>query len=137
MEKRLPLALFLSLLVLFAWQVCQPPPQRPAPTGGDAAETAGVEREPDPEEPTFVPTLAADEEQELELFFGEPGEPGYFLAVFNNRGGRLKELALGDFFQRNVNHLSEEEKGDPDNWTRLLEPVRTPYGESGSLLLRT
>ncbi|MCZ6597150.1 MAG: membrane protein insertase YidC, partial [Planctomycetota bacterium] len=47
------------------------------------------------------------------------------------------ELALGDFFQRNVNHLSEEEKGDPDNWTRLLEPVRTPYGESGSLLLRT
>ena len=136
MEKRLPLALFLSLLVLFGWNLCHPR-QPPAVDPGTPQGPAATGDEPEPEQPAHVPELAADEERELELLFGVPGEPGYYLARFSNRGGRLVELALGDYFQRNVNHLTEEEKRDWANWTRLLVPVRTPDGESGSLLLRT
>ncbi|MAB78956.1 MAG: hypothetical protein CMJ89_06315 [Planctomycetes bacterium] len=135
--KRLPLALFLSFLVLLAWaRIFAPdPPPEPPVTGlppVDVAHTPKDSTEPQVNEPAAI---AADAERTLELFVGVPGEPGYYRAVFSNRGARLCSLEFGDYFRRVG--LTEEEKADHSNWMALLEPIATRGGELGSLLWET
>ena len=52
-----------------------------------------------------------------------------------NRGARIVSLDVGGFYKRLG--LSDAEKRDPENWVRLVEPVVTADGETGSLLLHT
>ena len=66
---------------------------------------------------------------------GGPIRPGYYRAVFSNRGARLLELDLGDYY-RTVG-LSEDERQDVSNWLPLVESVETRAGATGSLLLKT
>ena len=148
MEKRLPIALFLSFLVLFAYQIFfRPAPEEipPAPAAAPGqgpdpapAETAAVTAQPGPELP--APDLSATEEETVELVVGSPSgagaiEPGYYRAVFSNRGARLVSLEFGDYFRRIG--LTPEEREDSANWLPLLEAVETAAGPTGSLLLRT
>ena len=144
MEKRLPLALFLSFLVLFGWTILFPPPEEPeaaVPLDQAPATSAG------PEAPTTaVPagpsaTLFAEAEETVELFLGDPhvDDPGQragvYRAVFSNRGARLVSLHFGEYYLRVG--LDPAERGDPLNWLPLIEPIATSGGELGSLLLRT
>ena len=146
MEKRLPLALFLSMLVLFGWYLIYPKPPEPRAEGTDAAPAAAnaplepsgklaVPTEPEP------PALADDVERELVLEVGSPSpadgpiRPGHYRARFTNRGAKLLELDLADF----VRHagLDEAARGDPANWMPLIEPIATAEGTLGSLVLDT
>jgi YidC/Oxa1 family membrane protein insertase len=147
LDKRLPLALFLSFLVLLTWQLLfapEPPPRQPAPPGPALSEGAseeapsGVETRapaPDqPEGPAIGPLVGESEERTLELSIGTPGQPGSYRARFSNRGARLLELRLGDYYDKVG--LSAEEKADREHWVRLVESVRAPGGPTGSLELR-
>ncbi len=162
MEKRLPIALVLSFLVLMAWSLFVKPPAEPeedgagagaadvaaseegasteAPAGADASPpgTSAATVEPASPAPAFQPVGAvvrADAERELELTFGTPGERGSFHAVFTNRGALLRELRLGDWYVRE--RLSAAEKRDPANWAVVVQPARSGDDLSGSLALRT
>jgi len=143
LEKRLPLFLFLSLLILLTWNVCNPRP--PVPEGQTTA-TAGT---PDGAAPAsagqpagidaFEPVLAGAEERRETLFLGKPdatGAPGgHWRLVVSNKGARLVELDLDGYYQRLG--LTDAEKQDPENWSRVVEAASTRNGELGSLLLRT
>ena len=134
MEKRLPLALLLSFLVILAWSVLSPkqprdPAQGPGPGGGsvpaaepgsgaDIGEVIGEK-------------VAADEEIEIRLSFGDPGQPGSYEAVFTNRGARLSSLRLGDYYlERELDPVARE---DPENWVELLTSIEGAKGATGSL----
>ena len=143
MEKRLPLFLFLSLCILFVWNVCNP--RQPVtkqegtelvqgPTGAVGPGAAGAPGTPDALE-AFAPALADTEVREETLFFGRPGEPGHLRAVVSNRGARLVELAIGTYYQ--FRGLTAEEQANPENWTRIVVPAETGEGTLGSLLMRT
>lgn len=140
MEKRLPLFLFLSFLILFGWTVLFP---RPKPSGDVAATPSGVPPAAAvpgavPPETTLTdlgtPAMAADEERELELLVGGAGTPsvegrrGAYRAVFTNRGARLLHLELADYFR--TLGLDEEAQRDPANWLPLLESVELEEGTS-------
>ena len=151
MEKRLPLALVLSVLVMLAWSWYAgrnvPEGTRRAPGAGqgaaEAAPAAGApaaqapQPEPvaSPEAPQLGQRVAAEAEQELRLQVGVPGQPGSYLAVFSNRGALMRELRLGDYYDRVG--LNAEEKLDPEHWTPLA--ITAPLGQpsAGSLALRT
>ena len=137
MEKRLPLFLFLSLLILLAYNVCNPP--RPAvepPAGGESVDPgAAVGAEAGPEPEPFEAELAASEEVTETLMLGTDGEPGHWRLVVSNRGARIESMAVGGFYRRIG--ATDEEKRDPDNWAPLLEPVIASGGTTGSLLLAT
>jgi YidC/Oxa1 family membrane protein insertase len=150
MEKRLPLALVLSVLVMLAWSWYAgrnvPEGARRAPGAGQgAAETAPAAGAPaaqapqpavaPPEPPQLGERIAAEAEEELRLQVGVPGQPGSYLAVFSNRGALVRELRLGNYYDRVG--LSEAEKLDPEHWTPLAitEPLGLPG--TGSLALRT
>ncbi len=145
MDKRLPLFLFLSFLVLIGWQVLfapEPPPR-------DAERRAEGSAVVPSDSPATIPsasisaptpvrgTVVIDEEERDSgpLFFGdEVGGRGRFLARFSNRGARLVELRLGDFFD--VEGLDDEAKRDPEHWVKLVQPVEMPQGSTtGSMLL--
>lgn len=140
MEKRLPLFLFLSLLIVLAWNLMNPRQPRPQP---DQAGGAGTEaaRDGDPADAqveaaeAFSPAVGGSEEHQETLFLGAPGEPGHWRAVVSNRGARLVELDLGTYYQRLG--LTDAEKADPENWVRIVEAAQTTQGELGSLLLST
>lgn len=161
MEKRLPLALFLSLLVMVAWQMTRPPAETP-PNGGEGTELvgAGDPATPNAGDPTTVPNpagtpggvgptvvpdgdfIAAERNTTLVVDVGTPGgengatEPGEFRMIFENRGGRLAGLKYLDYFVEVG--LSEEEKQLEENWLTLLEAVPLGGGRAtGSLLLDT
>ncbi|MEW6072077.1 MAG: YidC/Oxa1 family insertase periplasmic-domain containing protein [Planctomycetota bacterium] len=148
MEKRLPLALFLSFLVLFAWSVLQPREEAPppgeepaaeagpsAPAGGPSADSgagaAAAEERP--------PAIAAAAEETIEIDTGPPGaengelHPGRFHLVFTNRGGRLAAAQLRDYYV--AAGLDEAAQARAENWLTLLRPVAAAAGETGSLLL--
>ncbi len=143
MEKRLPLALFLSFLVLFAWTILTAPPKTPpdetAPAVEGGAGTSGTAQgAPGPAAAALAPappaaTVAETEERTLELFVGEPGVPGYYRLRFTNRGGRLQELDFGDYFRQGG--LDEAARADPAHWLPLVEPIETAAGTTGSLSL--
>lgn len=140
MEKRLPLALFLSFLILFAWSSLQ--------RGKDAGPAPGTGSEPEgeiapastalpaPPAPAsdapaaaasaadpVAPALAADERWREWLEIGERGEPGHYFALFDNRGASLSGLRIAGFVDEEG--LSEEQQRDPEYWTTLLSEVVT------------
>jgi YidC/Oxa1 family membrane protein insertase len=149
-EKRLPLFLFLSFIVLMLWPMLFPPPPRPeGATGADGQPTTGaattdpaarqeasLTAPPALPEPKGVVIVDTEERTTEPLVFGRPGEPGCYYAVFSNRGGRLLELRDGQY----ANHegLDPAHHADPESWVRLLVPVEQPDGSTtGSLLLVT
>lgn len=135
MEKRLPLALLLSFLVILAWSVLTPkPPQEPT-QGGGAAGGAPTPAEAAPTVTGEVvgERLAADEERELRLTFGEPGEHGSYEAAFTNRGARLTSLRLGEYYVER--DLDAEQRADVENWVELLSSIEGVKGPTGSLSL--
>ncbi len=139
MEKRLPLALFLSFLVLFGWTFFFAK-KKPLPESRPGETVAAREGGPQPAlrapEPPAPAAVADDLERELELLVSPPaGKLGTHRALFSNRGARLLSLDLGDFVRRTG--LSEAERADPSNWLPLLESIRTPSGPTGSLEWRT
>ncbi len=132
MEKRLSLALFLSFLVLVGWSLFNAGPD-PAvrPEGAARPPEAGAAAAA--ETPAFEPTaevVAEDAERELVFETGAPGQRGTYRMRFTNRGARLLELRLGDYFVEGG--LGPELRARPENWVPLLAPVATPEGTSGS-----
>jgi len=135
LEKRLPLALFLSFIVLFGWSVFNPPEERPpevpgasagvaGSTGADGSNPGSFQAGGAPAAPSFEPVsevVEETEERELTMLLGSPGEPGYLALTATNRGGGIRRLATGNYFQRVG--LTREEKLDRENWTDLMRPV--------------
>jgi YidC/Oxa1 family membrane protein insertase len=156
--NRLPLALFLSALVLIGWTFVMGPrgPKDSAAEVGAAvpaemepleAEAEPVQAEPvaEPEAPAPAPaqlapvaTAAVAEggvEETLVLEVGNPGEPGCYRAVFTNRGAALVELRMGNFYDRVG--LSAEEHLDRQHWVELLGPAELDGASTASLVWRT
>lgn len=145
MEKRLPLFLILCFLVFTIWaQLFGPkPPERsarPAESGApaEAGSADGAAAEPRAAEapPPVGRVLADDAPRESgPLVFGAPGERARYWARFENRGARLVELRLGDYVD--VDSLERSQRDDPEHWVRLVVPVETREGPTGSMLLTT
>ena len=139
MEKRLPLALLLSAIVILVYsRFVAPPPPAPAPApavsdpleAGRAAEGDRAARKAAAEAMTYVSEpIRAESEETLELFIGTPGEAGSYRATFTNRGALLRELRLADYYDQV--DLPESERGDPMHWIELAIPAKS----GGSLLL--
>ena len=151
MDKRLPIALLLSIAVFVAWEyffVPKPPPKRPEPQVAREAprsEAAGALQvpaapaapgavAPESGEPVLGTPLSESEERLLELRVGTPGKRGSYYAQFSNRGARLVDLRLGDSFDRPKLGLAE--RADIAHWTRLVRGVSVEAGTSGSLAWR-
>ena len=163
MDKRLPLALAVCLLIVVGWTfLFAPKPVRPAPASppaaaSDPASTGETEpvptapataaapsappatpsvSEPEPARPPSEgPVVAGTEEPDLALDFGAGGERGHYRATFSNRGGSLVSLRTGEWYDRA--RLSTAEKADPEHWTELLGPVDTAQGRTASMALAT
>ncbi|MEO0651383.1 MAG: membrane protein insertase YidC [Planctomycetota bacterium] len=137
MEKRLALAILLSLVVLTVFQLLQPQPEPSEDQPGlDSVESVepdfGAGSDPAPvaapdavADPTAM--LAAEVEREHVVDFGTPGEVGHFRATFTNRGAELVELRTGSYFRRVG--LDDAERADPSNWLPLIEDVALGNGE--------
>lgn len=152
MEKRLPIALLLSFVVIVGWQYffAKPPPVRPAQAtppstapveagrsgnapanaSGDAAARAPVAGPDALGQPSFD-----SEERTLELRVGTPGQAGSYFARFSNRGARLLDLRLGDSFDQPS--LDAQARLDIEHWTKLVESVPLQGRATGSLALRS
>jgi len=148
LEKRLPLALFLSFLILLVWGQLNPPPE-PVPgtapaqleSGGGGAPSSGSTGAS-----TTETALSADALTPLEgaiqaetewsdwIELGRTGEPGHYWARFSNRGARIEELRLDGYWD--APDLSDEDRQDREHWARLLVDLDTGSGRTGSLLLR-
>ncbi len=139
MEKRLPLALFLSFIVVFGWSYLFPA----APIEAEVTPLTGATAEnnaPSPEERVFddaiAPVLEASERWTEWAELGRGEERGLFWVKWDNRGGRIAELRTGDYFVRQK--LTDAEKDDHENWTRLITDASTDADASlGTMLLRT
>ena len=143
MDKRLLLALSLSFLVVFGWSILYPPPP-PSPanvsqvegdangsstTGADAPAGQGGAKAASLPTPETVVT----EEQTHAIVVGRNGEPGHYRMVFTNRGARLLELRLGEYYERVG--LDEAQRADHLNWLKLVESIEGPDGPTGSFEL--
>lgn len=135
MERRLPIALILCAVVLFIFQMNQPPPVAPDRGPGETAVDAdgGTDGEGSSTEVPAVDLppdrLAASIEETIELEFGAEGTEGWYRATFSNRGARLVQLDIGNYLN------SEESPLGEGTWVRLLQPVLGEGGATGSLLL--
>ena len=147
MDKRLPLALFLSFLVLMLWTWLNPPRPKPAADGQDSVTEASQDggsspsisapgaQAPEPEAlPTVGELVQAESEETFELELGTYGDAGHFFARFTNRGAALKDLRLGGAF--NAAGTTEEERTDPDNWVPVVESFTSGEEATRSMLLR-
>ncbi|TAJ24176.1 MAG: membrane protein insertase YidC [Planctomycetota bacterium] len=156
-SPRLALFLVAAAVVLIGWQFTpwaskpQPPqPQRPAVAATDAqaasAPGAGASSQPAaPPEPALpvLGSLIEDATERTEtLEFGAPGQPGYMRATFTNRGARLLDLRLGNYFVHGGFDAAAQQQ--PANWTPLLVgELPAPIGSGlaplagGSLALTT
>jgi YidC/Oxa1 family membrane protein insertase len=132
LEKRLPIALLLSFLVLFLWTNFAAPPPLPEEAGGTEAPIELAESEFDADRELVGERAAASEEQEFSVQFGTPGEAGSYLGRFTNRGARLLSLKIGDY--TNARGLDDEERRVPSEWVEVLSSVETASGMSGSLV---
>ena len=138
LEKRLPIALFLSFLVLMTWNILSPPPEEP-----EGEESAVQEAQVDPQLEGYsssAPVAAEDRvtaevEELITLSLGRPGEPGAMELEFTNRGARLMTLRLADYFSTQDRALSESGEA-PIEWVELLSSVESQSGTTGSLGLR-
>lgn len=140
MEKRLLLALFLSFLVLVGWSVFTAGPEpegRPqGATPGGPAQAGVAADAPGPAAPAFEPStevIAEESERELLLETGPAGARGTYHMRFTNRGARLLELRLGDYFIEGGLSAGLQER--IESWVPLLVPVETPGGLTGSFAL--
>ncbi|MEO6710787.1 MAG: hypothetical protein ABIP42_14505, partial [Planctomycetota bacterium] len=101
MDKRLSLALLLSVIVLVGWYSLFPPkpavrapvaPQTSAPitpsvaAAGDSAPRDVTQA---PSTPALGTLVGDSEVRTLELHIGIPGKPGSYYARFTNLGARL------------------------------------------------
>jgi YidC/Oxa1 family membrane protein insertase len=149
-DKRLPLALAVCLLIVVGWSLLFPQraPEDPgatAPPTPAVAESPGSapapstapagEPRPAPAPESRGPVVQGSTEPDLVLQAGEPGRLGSYRAVFSDRGGALVELRTGMWFDRVG--LRPEEKKDPEHWARLLIPVDAGTLRTASMLLRT
>ncbi len=134
MEKRLSLALLLSFLVYIWWVSSQPRPETAeiehpgvsAPAQEDlrtgyADETSGE----------LTESLVAEQEEEIDLMLGAPGNAGSYRLRLTNKGARLLSLEVGDYFTGK--DVARGLKGGEANWIQLLSSIETPQGPSGSL----
>jgi YidC/Oxa1 family membrane protein insertase len=147
-DKRLPLALFLSFLVLLLWSQTLGRPTDVPPTQEGAVRSDLPARPRDPaaqtpaeaaqaaraELPVLGERVGEDKELTLDLDVGLPGQPGSFWARFSNRGASLRELRLGNFFDKEL--LPESERSDRQHWVKLIESS-PESAATGSMLLRT
>jgi YidC/Oxa1 family membrane protein insertase len=157
-DKRLPLALFLSFLVIVGYYLLFAPREEPRegqgsgstpesarplgqePRSDPAAGVAPASAQPgavpaQPDAARVVPTLAESEERTLELVVGEPGTRGHLRLLFSNRGAALTEVDFGGYF-RTVG-LEGAARADRSNWLALLRPIHAAQGDTGSLVLKT
>lgn len=148
MEKRLLLALALSIAVLLAWNFLGPKP-KPAQTPPQvesaqrteldgppaAAQAQGAPTTPLDDSPVLGEKLGEAQERTLTLAIGKPGEVGSYHALFTNRGARLLELKLGNSFD-SVG-LDAAAKADVAHWTTLVESKESSRVSSGSLTWRS
>lgn len=147
MEKRLLTALLLSGLVLLTWQFFapKPPPQptppaidAPADPAGNAAGNAAGQATPAPvidDRPVVGERVGEESERTLELSIGKPGEVGSYRATFSNRGARLVELKLANFYDQVK--LTDAEKLDPQHWVTLFTSPQSLGLATGSLAWRS
>ena len=136
LEKRLPIALLLSFLVLVGWQILNPPPPpaevtSPVPVDGSTG-VAPAEDQFDQSE-LVGERVSAEEEEEITQLIGEPGTPGCFEVRYTNRGARLLSLRIGDYFIDQTH--DESSLDDSSSWVELLSTVDTGTGMTGSLTL--
>lgn len=143
MEKRLLTALALSTLILLLWAWLGPRNERPAPPPTPPASVAPVtastgdasEGAPSSSVPPIGDVTPALESQPLVLMIGEPGQPGSYRATFSNRGARLTELKLANYYD--VVGLSDAEKLAPEHWSTLLTVADPAVSGGGSLAWRS
>ena len=148
MDKRLPLAMLLSLAVWFTWINLFPPPPPNADELNDPTPNAEAPAEPEAAVDPLagIPEgarVAATESEQVTVILrtpgpaeGEYGPRGLWQATFDNRGGVLRELRTGHY----VESIEAEDRDDPANWPLLVTGVETLAegygGETGSLLLK-
>lgn len=137
-EKRLPLALFITFLVLFGLQiffaedkVSEEDRAKRAAQREDAKEQVdaalgAVDTATDP-----AVDLPEVEPWKDFMVFGNRGEYGYMRVDFDSLGGSVSEIRLGNYFT--APGLTEEEKKDHGNWVRLAaavtEKIEAPNGQ--------
>ena len=119
MERRVLLAIFLSFIVLYAYQALLVPPPQPAPGANQgpsqdstsaAAGPSGAVAAPGASDPTAAaggaatPALAAQTGPDVATLVGDTAEREIrvetrdVIAVFTNRGARLKSWRLKHFY---------------------------------------
>lgn len=159
MEKRLPIFLLLTFVVLFGWMALSrslwpapPPAERPSPvqqpsgpetaaagaaSGQGGALQSGVPSQPDTGDarPDLTARVEETEERSLVLEVGKPGEVGCYRAVFSNRGASLRELRIGNYYVDQS--IRGEARLDWHNWTTILASARASGRDTGSLSWRT
>lgn len=146
MDKRLPLVLALCLLIMLGWTYLFPPKRPPAaaPTTASAAastddgssaahSTTDADASPSSEVATTEPRRGDTEERELIVQTGEAGKPGFYRALFSNRGAVLTELRTGNYFDHV--DLTAAERAQFEHWTRLLAPVKSNGKSTASMVV--
>jgi YidC/Oxa1 family membrane protein insertase len=116
LERRVLIALFMSFLVLYAYQAFFPgskPKPATAPTGaaapatagstgaGSAAEGTAAPGATTPGEPAAAPAALVGESSERDVTI----DTRHVIAVFTNKGGRLKSWKLKEYRDRNGDPL--------------------------------
>ena len=141
MDKRLLIVLPLCLVIILGWSLLmakfrpQPPRvQPPAATQQPAEKPVAPAASAETAKP-LGEALRAEKEEERTLTIGKPGAKGSYKLVFSNRGGSLKELYLGDYFD--TASLNDVQRADTAHWTRLVRQVETAQGMTRSFLLGT
>lgn len=155
-EKRLPLALFLGILILLVVQFRNAPELVPEETSDtskiesiapaaaqvatdetvdpnvqpsiDAAVTATQPAQPDQPAASTVPAWSEWRE------FGASGEVGHMWVKFDSYGGGVAEIRAADHFVRLG--LSEDEKTDRSNMVPIVEPTIEQGRTLHSFMLR-
>src|SRR5262245_5302212 len=109
-QRRVLLAIALAFVVLYVWQalfvkpVPKPPTGAPAPASSAAPAASTAETPPPPSEPPRVPAPSAPEATALVSEEAERDvrvETNDVIAVFTNRGARLKSWRLKSYFNAN------------------------------------
>ena len=145
MDKRLPLVLLICLVIMIGWSVLFPPRPSPAKPASAAAETALAKdaasradapaAELPPAPPERSPRGADTEARELAMTVGKPGTPGYYRALFTNRGAGLLELKSGNYFDRA--RLTDEEKERVEHWTTMVGAAPANAPDRVAMSMRT
>lgn len=96
MERRLILAIALSILIIFAFQFLAPKPSLPpTPAPVEKAPVAQATHEKESAISAYAPSVAPIEEKELEV------ETDRYIITFSNVGGAIKSVRLKDY--KNLN----------------------------------